>query len=265
MGRWLTIVLLFCCVTLSVAQKRFIPSMPPNDAAKFEGPVYGMKGGVNFPWLSFTNPQLGQLSPDFLKKKTFSAFYEVPLYGNTTIAAELTFQQRGGSFTYRYSNLFDEKYSMDVTYLSMRIPFCCYFPITDRVKPYLYLAGDVGFPIMGNISLTHPNSNYPAGIPQNQTIDINPYNINILYAGAVGGAGVRWNIPLSLITLVLKAEVAMNVGLTDTFSKYEHLSSSHPTNLQSYSIQGHRYTRGIELNVGIGFYFNKYNACSTFQ
>lgn len=263
MGRWLTIVLLFCCVSFSMAQSRFIPSMPPNDAAKFEGPVYGLKGGLNFPWLSYTNPQLSQFSPDFLLKKTISAFYEVPFYGNTTIAAELTYQERGGSFTYRYNNQFNEIYKMDASYLSLRIPFCCYFPVTDRVKPYVYLAGDVGFPFKGTISLTHPNATYET--PSNQTVGINPYNINLLYVGAVGGAGVRWNIPLSLITLVVKAEAAMNLGLTDTFSKYEHLGVSNPTNVQAYSIHGHRYTRGLELNVGIGFYFNKYNACSTFQ
>lgn len=264
MNRWLTILLFFCCVSFSMAQERFIPSRPPNDAAKYEGPIYGIKGGGSFSWLQYTNPQLRRMEPDFVVKKAMGIFYEIPVYTTYTVAIEAYYQERGGSFSYRFANQYNEQYRLDATYLSLRIPVYYYLPITDRLKPYVFLAGEAGVPFKGNISLSH-SGNYPSEIPQNQSTAINSYNINLIHAGVVGGIGMRWNIPLSVITLVVKVDAAFNYGLTDTFSKQELSGASTSTNIHAYSIHGHRYLRGIELNLGLGFFFNKYDSCSTFQ
>ena len=240
----------------SLAQRHFYPNMPPDDAARYEGPVYGVKGGVNLPRLYYTSTALSDLPHELLLTPSAGFFLELPLSRMVTIAPELHYQQRGGATSYQFNGQ-QESYRFIAHYVTLRVPFYCYAPVSDRWKPYLFLAPEAGSPIFGKIQLKRPSGDVET--------DINNANINRIYLGALGGIGMRINIPFSTITMVLKIETALNWGLIDTYSPSEHAGTAHPVNIQAYSIEGHRWSRGLECHLGLGFFINKYNACSTFQ
>lgn len=253
MKHWIIcLFLLFSCAMPLMAQDHFYPSRPKDDAARYEGPVYGIKGGINLPRLYYTSPALSYLPHELLLKPSGSCFVELPLSRTFTIAPELNYQQRGGATSFNFNG--SKEYSLIAHYFSVRVPFYCYAPVSDRFKPYLLLGPEVGMPAFGKIKITGHNE-----------IDINSSNINRLYLGAMGGAGFRVNMPLRNITLVLKLETAINWGLLDTYSPAEKAGTATPVNIQAYTIDGHRWSRGLECHLGLGFFFNKYNACGSFQ
>lgn len=253
MKHWLIclLLLLSCAMTLK-AQDHFYPSRPKDDAARYEGPVYGIKGGINFPRLYYTSQALKDLPHVMMLTPSGGFFLELPLSRIITIAPELCYQQRGGATTLKFNGS-DVDYSLKAHYFTVRVPFYCYAPISDRFKPYLLLGPEMGAPAFGKIT------------GYGQEVKINSSNINRLYLGAVGGAGFRVNMPLSRITLVLKLETAINWGLLDTYSPAEQAGTATPVNIQAYTIDGHRWSRGLECHLGLGFFFNKYNACGSFQ
>ena len=62
---------------------------------------------------------------------------------------------------------------------------------------------------------------------------------------------------------VLAMMVQVIYGLTDTFSKLEHNGTAHPVNgVNSYYIDGKRYSRGLECHLSLGFFIQKHDACS---
>lgn len=253
------VILLFLMPMMLLAQGHFLPSRPRNDAALYEGPVYGLKGGINLPRLYYTDAHLSSLSHDLVITKSASIFVEIPFLRPFTIAPELNYQRRGGSFSYLYDMHIKEKYQLQVDYVSVRVPVFYYMPISDRVKPYFFLSPDAGVVVNGGISLTHPDHE----LPDVQT-NLNMSNIKFVYVGALGGAGVRFNIPLSLITIVFKVDAAINWGFLDTFSKLEHANAAIPLNVDVYNLQGKRYSRGLELHLSLGYFINKHDACSVF-
>ena len=259
MKRWIICLLFLCLGAMPLmGQDHFYPSRPWDDAAHYEGPVFGIKGGLNIPRLYYTKATLSGLPHDLLLKPSASCFVELPLSRLFTIAPELNYQQRGGATTYRFNGLL-EQYSLEAHYVSVRVPFYCYAPVSDRFKPYLFLGPDLGAPIMGKIQIQLDK------VGVTNEVNINGSNINRLYVGAVGGAGFRVNMPLRRITLVLKLETALNLGLLDTYAPAEHDGTANPINVQVYTINDHRWSRGLEFHLGLGFFFNKYNACGTFQ
>ena len=257
----LAVICLLLLLSASLmAQSRFFPSRPRNDAALYEGPVYGLKGGVNIPRLYYTEPNLASLPHDLMITPSSGFFVEIPFLRPCTIAPELNYQVKGGSFSYSYAQHIKEVYELRASFVSLRIPLFFYMPITDRVKPYVFLGPDFGFAIMGDIALTHPNHEIP-----DQALSINPSNFKYAYWGALGGVGIRFNLPLSLITIVVKADAALNWGLRDTYSRHEHGGVAIPLNVNVYDIQGKRYSGGLELHLSLGYFINKYDACGSFN
>lgn len=261
MNRRLVILGLLLSLSVSLmAQKHFLPSRPRNDAALYEGPVYGVKGGLNLPRLYHTDPQLNQIPHDFLYSPSVSVFVEFPFLRPCTVAPELNYQRKGGSFSYFFNGQHKETYSLFADYVLFRCPVFFYTPISDRVKPYLFLGPDLGFAFKGNIALSHPDHDLP-----DHSVGINYSNYNYLYLGALGGVGVRFNLPLTLITFVIKVDAAVNWGFLDTYSKHEHIGIAIPQNVDVYHLQGNRYLRGLEVHLSLGYFINKPDACGIFQ
>lgn len=254
----LTCLLLLLSASL-MAQGHFFPSRPRNDAALYEGPVYGVKGGVNLPRLYYTEPNLRSLPHDLMITPSASLFVEIPFLRPCTIAPELNYQVRGGSFSYLFDQQFQETYQLQASMVSFRIPVFFYMPISDRVKPYLFLSPDLGFTLSGDIKLTHPNHELT-----DYAVNVNPSNFKYAYLGALGGLGIRFNFPLSLITIVVKADAAVNCGFRDTYTQHEHSGLAIPENVSTYYLTGKRYSRGLEVHLSLGFFINKYDACAGF-
>lgn len=254
------LLLLISGVIPAMAQHHYYPERPADDAVRYEGPIYGIKGGINIPRLYYTSEVLRDLPHVTQLKPSVSCFVELPMTKTMTIAPELNYQQRGDSTYYRFNGS-TVQYSLFAHYISVRVPVYCYIPVTDLFKPYLFLGPDLGVPVAGDIQLKSDPSIPGFG----NTTKINSSNINRLYFGALGGVGMRVNVPFSIITMVLKLEAALNWGLTDTYSRAEHAGTAHPLNVQAYTINGHRYSRGLEIHLGLGFFFNKQDACGGFQ
>lgn len=244
-----------------MAQKHFKPSRPRNDAALYERPILGVRAGGSLPWLSFTDSRLDGMPSDIIVRPSLAAFVEFPLARICTLAPELGYQNKGGSNTYWYANRYKETYSINANTVSLRVPVVLYYPVSDRWKPYVFAGPELGIAIGGNIQLSHPKHS-PL---KNYETKITTYNYRRTALNAVGGMGIRYNIPLSLITLVVKADAAINWGLTDTYSQREHNEQSSPLNVSSYHIVGKRYLRGLEFHLGLGFFFNKPDGCGGFR
>lgn len=244
-----------------MAQKGFVPSRPRSDAALYERPIIGVRGGGLLPWMSFGDDRLSGMPRDITVRPSLSAFVEFPLHRIVTMAPELGYQVRGGSSTYWYSNLHNETYAINAKSIALRVPVVVYYPVTDRLKPYLFAGPDLAVALGGTISLSHPEGSSL----NSYSTEITNYNFRRASIGGVGGVGVRYNIPLSLITLVVKVDAAINWGLSDTYSKSEHAGQSNPLNVSSYHLKGGRHLRGLEIHLGLGFFYNKHDGCGGFR
>lgn len=219
------------CINI-MAQKRF----------------FGAKAGVNIPRLYYTNPALNELPHDFRISPSISVFAEFPFLRGLSIAPEINYQQRGGATSYLYENEYDVNYTIDVKYISLRVPISYYIPIKTFIVPYLYAGPDIGYAFNGKIVLSQPG----LGVGESN-LDINNSNYNPFYFGILLGAGIRHDFDLAKCICIIKLDVALNWGLTDTYSKSENEGTSTPTNVNAYNPQKGRHSRGIEIHLGIGF------------
>ena len=251
------ILLLFLCAWSSFAQKPFRPS--GRKAKVSDGVVYGVKVGASSTWLNYTNPHLSVLPHDFMIGPTASAFIEVPFLSVFSVAPEINVQQKGGATSYIYEQDYHVEYKLKAMCVSARLPLLVYAPVSKYFKPYVFGAAEIGKVVGGSISLSQPGLEIP-----NVSLPILESDMRDWNWGPMVGAGLRVNLPLPHLTLVMKLEAAYNNGLSDTFSKQEHNETAIPTNVHAYNHQGARYLRGLELNVGIGFTPAKRSVCDQF-
>lgn len=257
------ILLLLAASTLTAQNKPFSSSAKKN--AYFSKFFWGLKGGINIPRLYYTNHYVSDLPHDFMTGLSAGVFAEFPFSDHLSLAVELNYQQRGGSTTYVYEQNYQVHYSLKANYASLRLPLYGYLGTSPVVRPYLLLGPDLGYVVNGSISLSQPGLD----IAESE-VSLNKSNMNFIYAGLLGGVGVRANLELPGIVLVLKADVAANYGLIDTFSQAEHNETANPTNIHAYNHQGKRISQGFEIHLSIGYipekkddvcnHFNKFSA-----
>ena len=246
----LVLSILHVFLTLS-AQKVQLPSY----ALKVnynESLSFGLKGGVNMPRMYYTNEHLQGLPHNFMISPSVGAFVEVPFNSILSIAPELNYQRRGGATSYLYEQNYHVSYRFDAWYFSVRIPANCYVPVHQSIRPYLFMGPDLGCVIGGRIALSQPGLEIPES-----HVAVNNSNVNHVYFGVICGAGLRFNVELPRITLVIKTDAALNWGLSDTFSKAEHDDTATQTNVNAYNIEDKRLSRGLEIHLGIGYVPNK--------
>ena len=241
----LTLLLFFVfCINL-MAQKKF----------------FGVKAGINMPRLYYSNPALNKLPHDFKISPSISIFAEFPLLKGLSIAPEINYQQRGGATSYLYENEYDVTYSVDANYFSLRVPVSYYIPIKTYLLPYLYAGPDVGYAFNGKISLSQPG----LGVGESN-MDINNSNYNPFYLGVLLGAGIRHDFEFDNIVCIIKLDVALNLGINDTFSRSENEETSNPTNVNAYNPQKGRHSRGMEIHLCLGFIRkDDKSACRSFR
>lgn len=261
MIRQFFITLLFLlCVLSSFAQKSFLPASARTKPKVSNGVVYGIKVGANSTWLQYTNPHLSALPHDLMIGPTASVFIEVPFLKVFSFAPEMNVQQKGGATSYTYEQYYHVEYKMKALCASARLPLLFYIPISQYFKPYVFGGAEIGGAVGGSISLSQPGLEIPSA-----SLPISGSNMSEWYWGPIAGAGIRVNIPLPHLTLVMKLDAAYSWGLSDTFSSQEHDETAVPTNIHAYNHQGERYLRGLELNVGIGISPAKKSVCDQFN
>ena len=245
--RLFTIALILFAASNLMAQVESLPSFA-TEANYNERFFFGLKGGVNCPRLFYTNPNVSDLPHDPVTGVSAGVFAELPFSDWLALAPELNYQQRGGSTTYVYEQEYQVNYSLKANYASLRLPLFGYLPVFTNLRPYLMLGPDVGYVVNGNISLSQPGLDIPES-----HVGLNKSNMEYLYVGILGGTGVRYNLVFSGVTLVIKADAAVNFGFMDTFAKSEHSETANPTNIHAYNHQGKRLSQGFEFHLSIGY------------
>lgn len=249
-------LLLLCAWSLS-AQKPFRPTV--RKAKVSDGIVYGIKIGANSSRLYYTNPHLSVLPHDLMIGPSGSVFVEIPFLKLFSVAPEVNIQQKGGATSYVYEENYHVEYKLKATCVSVRLPLLVYIPISKYIKPYVFGAAEISKVVGGSISLSQPGLEIPSVTLPILESDMRDWNW-----GPMVGAGLRVNLPLPHLTLVLKLEAAYNSGMTDTFSSQEHDETAIPTNVHAYNHQGARFIKGLELNLGVGFTPAKKSVCDQF-
>lgn len=244
---------IFCIVLLMFG---LIGRMFPQDKT-----YLGLKGGINIPRLYYTNPELKSLPHDLTVQPSLGLFVEIPLTDKLALAAELNYQNRGGSTSYDYEQDYKVTYSLNATHLSLRLPLYCYFSPSAKLTPYLMIGPDLGYVIGGEISLTQPGLE----IAQSN-VTINNNNYNPYYIGVLAGVGLRHKAVLEKYICITKLDVALNWGLLDTFGQAEKDETAIPTNIHAYNHQGERLSRGLEISISFGLIRHEdMSACRGFE
>lgn len=247
-----TLAILLTVVSFNLkAQETFYPRRNYKSTL-YEGTTIGFKGGVNLSRLYYTDNNLMDLKQELFLGLSGSFFMEFPLSKVITFAPEINVQQKGGAISYVYEETFDVSYQLKAGYFSVRTPFYFYIPISNYVQPFVFISPDVGYALLGSISLSQPGLDIPES-----HIDISDANLYRLYVGGMGGVGVRTSIKLPRYTLIIKTEMAINYGFLDTYSESEHQGTVPATNVHAYKIHdSKRYLRGLEVQIGVGFIKN---------
>ncbi|MBO7459505.1 MAG: PorT family protein [Bacteroidales bacterium] len=249
--RILLFILFFAIIGEIMAQEILYPSKTMNLHIN-DKVIYGIKGGVTIPRLYYSDKNLKDLPHDFMIGPTLSLFVEFKVYKKVSMAVELNYQQKGGATSYKYENDYDVSYKLKADYLAIRLPFYWYMSNSHTTSPYLFVGPEFAYAFGGEISLSQP------GLPiSDVSVAINDSNINRFNFGILGGVGIRRNIHLKNWIVVLKADAALNWGLTNTFANSETEETATPTNIHAYNSQGQRHSIGMEINLSLGFIRDK--------
>ncbi len=235
--------------------------------------IVGLKGGVDFAGMSYTSADLKSFGQDLYVRPAGGVFVEIPVSRSFAIGADFMYQGRGVKLN--YLNGGDERYPVNYTissnYFDLRIPLTYRFLTDKMVNPYVFVAPDFSMLTGGTISLDQ-KSNLSGEEDLNQTIDIGDANMRPYSISAILGVGARMNLNFTQFALVLKLDVAYNLGLVNTYSDKEmnHGFGSQPyneniVNVNAYGEIGRRFNRGPEVmfSIGLPLKFMK-DACSGF-
>lgn len=185
---------------------------------------------------------------------------EIPFAKVLYVAPEVTFVGRGDSRVYE-SSIWDTlvRHQIKTNYLQFRLPLSLAFPISQEVKPYVFVSPSVGLTLpMGKIEQrsldTLPLFQYAAEIDSN--------NMALYDVGVTLGAGVRYTKHFEAFSLVFKAEVGWYRGMRDTYSPMEHFDQAQAANVNAYNINGKRKNKGFEASLTVSLPLRFYrDAC----
>lgn len=231
----------------------------------------GASGGVRLGNMTFSDLD-EDIFPNTkgLNSGLFSVFIERNFgkKGNFGIRPEITFLNRGGKLTGIYSSkeyedfyesegIDDIAYSLKALYFDMRLPIFFQFGnYASKMRPYVYAAPIIGFPISGKINVEQHNlSGYYAGYE----LDLNKANIASTYISGAIGAGMKWNLNVDGKNVYVGMDVSYKLGLSDTYSGKEKNGEAITKDLfyNAYDIRGERKFGGFELRATIGIPLGK--------
>lgn len=270
--RLLILLFLFSCF-----QVHFCSVANAQDSDSRESKWYvGVGSGIRFGNMMFSELDEKVFpNKEMLSSGLFSVFVERNFgkNGNFGIRPEITYLKRGGKLTGIYSKkkLEDEKYynlmgiedisySLIAHYLDIRLPIFFQFGNYSSVlRPYIYAAPIIGFPLGGEISVEQHNlSGHYAGYE----LALNKANITGYHVAAAIGAGVKWNLNINGKNVYLGLDASYKFGLTDTYGKKEKNGEAITKDLfyNAYNIKGSRKFGGFELMATIGIPLGKKKA-----
>lgn len=223
----------------------------------------GIKGGLNIPQMwYFGNTALSKLDQKMNFTPTGGLFVEIPVGNSLILAPEAMYVQRGTDMEYEHISGAEVHYTMNVSYVDLRLPFELRLPLRPAFQPYLVLGAEAGMRLFGTIQLQRS-----APYELNETIDVGDANMGLLHAGVFGGLGFRSRFNLGRMGMVVKLSASYHQGLLDTYSAMEKEGSAQSVNVNAYQVTGSRLPRGIEATLGIAIPLELMaeDACATFS
>ena len=223
-------------------------------------PFVGIKGGLTFYDIKFSNKDYNDLQSDMVFKPAFELFIEFPIpkKRGLSVGGELLMVERGMKKSFNHLGV-SEVNQINSKYIDFRIPITYYFLISDYVNPYLFVAADMAYCYGGTDEVEFPNGEYP-----NSSVDISKSDAVLTQfdMSLIAGAGVRFNIIFETFTLAIKLDASYNFGLFNVKSDVKGT----PANLYAYYSEDKEtwHNRGFEfmLSIGIPLKFNRmHGAC----
>lgn len=248
--------LLLCMTTYTMAQSgRYSNQNEPV--------AIGIKGGLNLPQMwYFGNKALSKLDQKMNFTPTGGLFVEIPAGNMLIVAPEAMYVQRGTDMEYQHISGTQVHYTMDVSYVDLRLPFELRLPMNPAFQPYLVVGAEAGMRLFGTIHLQRSTPH-----ELNETIDVGNANMGLLHAGVFGGLGIRSRFNLGRMGMVVKLSANYHQGLLDTYSAMEKEGTAGSVNVNAYQVTGFRLPRGIEATLGIAIPLERMaeDACATFS
>ena len=224
----------------------------------------GIKGGVNMPrMLYFNNPALMRLSQSFVFTPTGGVFLDIPMTEALYLSPEVVYVQRGTDM--RYVHLpsgADVHYSILTHNVDLRLPLELVWEVTPYFQPYVTLGGEAGLCLAGQIHLDRT-----APITFDETLTVDSANMQMIYAGAFAGVGIRSKISIGYQDLLLKFNVSFHQGVIDSYSPYEKNGAAQAVNVNAYQVTGYRLPQGLEVTLGVAIPLKPRlkDACASFS
>lgn len=232
----------------------------------------GVGGGLRLGNMTFSDLNKDVFpSEKGMTSSLFSVFVEHNFgkEGNFGIRPMMSVLNRGGKLTeiystkafnnyYKEEGLEDVFYKLNAHYLDVRIPIFYQFGnYSSRVRPYIYAAPVVGFPMGGKINV---EQRYISGYYNGYEIDLNNANIASTYFAGTIGIGAKWNLNIEGHNVYLALDASYELGLSNTYGKKEREGEAIVQKelfYNAYEIQGTRKFSGIEVMATIGIPLGK--------
>lgn len=194
----------------------------------------GIKAGVSFPWLGYTNPNLKDYKSFVMGRQLFGAYLEARLKNNWSIRPELLYIGKGQ----KIDNL-GISYALKSNYFELRLPIVYSYKTGRVISPYAILGPTLSLASGGKITF------------DNLETKITKANLSTFDFGLVAGVGVKVPLKVQRSPLMLGAELAYTHGFNNTYGESEKNGAATALNRNSYTIEGTRKNRGVEFSLSL--------------
>ncbi len=207
----------------------------------------GVKLGLNFPYMSYSDGGLGSYPSTVYVKPMFELFGEYKFTPRFSVRPGIKFITRG-----QHIDQDEFLYRLNADYLELTVPISFTFGSFKGIRPYL-LGGPM-FGVMSGGMVRYSSVN--EGTFQTKTGNGNISSWNF---GLYLGGGVNYPVSVKGFSFIPGFEAGYNLGLSDTYSEDEKSGTAATMNAGSYKADGTRKTRGIELGITLSIPFGQFN------
>jgi OOP family OmpA-OmpF porin len=194
----------------------------------------GIKTGFNIASMHYTKPEYETYKHALFIRPMLGLTVDYQFSDKLSIKPELLFIGKGNKIRD------DIDYKIKIKTVDLNIPLIFTPDIKIKGMDLFLLAGpSINIVRKGKITL------------DNYSTKISDANIKATSIGVRAGGGVKHPVKLGKYNALLYAEIAYNLGLTDTWSDKELRGSAYGLNINPYNITDTRKNRGIELGASL--------------
>jgi len=196
----------------------------------------GLKMGLNFPSMSYSDKDLDGYSSEIYWKGLFEIFGEYMIIPSLSVRPGVKFLTRGQHIEEGFSYEFDAKYT------EITLPVAYTFQVS-AVQPYL-----LGGPVLG-IARGGDVRYWPEYGNVSYKTKISKSSLSSYAFGLYLGAGVKYPVSIKEFTVIPGFEIGYHLGISNTYGDKEISKEADALNAYLYDISGERSNRGLELGI----------------